>query len=29
MKGLEKFTKLSVLNLNNNPDLNKAQINQL
>jgi len=26
MKGLEKFTKLSVLNLNDNLDLNKAKL---
>jgi len=29
LKGLEKLTRLKVLNLRNNPDLTKAQIDQL
>ena len=29
MKGLEKLTQLKMLRLENNPDLTKAQINQL
>ena len=29
MKGLEKVTQLTSLNLNNNPDLTKAQIAEL
>ena len=29
VKGLEKLTQLTYLDLSNNPDLTKAQINQL